>query len=70
MFGIKLIILQSELNVTTFWICMDALFFGMSRFINHFLLIDATDSYSDQKHLFSPWVYTPFHFSQTLPLNS
>ena len=36
LFGIKLIILRSELNVATFWICIDIVF-------NNFLLIDATD---------------------------
>ena len=32
LFGNKLIILRSELNVANFWICMDATFFGMSSF--------------------------------------
>ena len=32
LFGIKLIILQSQLNVATFRICMDATFFSMSSF--------------------------------------
>ena len=39
----------------------------------NFLLIDATDRSkisSDQKHLFFAIAYTPFHFSQTLPLTS
>jgi len=42
LFGNKLIDLRSELNVATFPICMDATFFGKSRF-NKFFLIDATD---------------------------
>ena len=32
LFGIKLIILGSHMNVATFRICMDATFAGMSRF--------------------------------------
>ena len=32
LFGIKLTWLRSELNVATFQICMDAAFFGVSRF--------------------------------------
>ena len=32
LFGIKLICLRTELNFATFLICMDAAFFGMSRF--------------------------------------
>ena len=50
MFGIKLIILRSKLNVATFWICMDAWVI-----FNNFFLIDATDGSkisSDQKRLF------------------
>ena len=31
-FGSKLIILRSDSNVATFWISMDATFFGISRF--------------------------------------
>ena len=53
--GIKLIILQSELNVPTFWICMDATFFSMSLVFNNFPLIDATARSkisSDKKCLF------------------
>ena len=64
MFGIKLINLRSELNVATFWIFMDATFFGMSRFKN-FLLIDATDRSkisSDQKRLFFAVILYPLSF--------
>jgi len=32
LFGIKFIFLPSELNVATFLICMDAVFFSMSSF--------------------------------------
>ena len=32
LFGIKLICLRSELNVATFRICLNAAFFGVSRF--------------------------------------
>ena len=39
-FGIKLFFLRSEINVETF--CMDATFFGKSRF-NNFLLKATTD---------------------------
>jgi len=36
--------LQSESKIATFWIWLDATFFGMSRFLFYnFLLIDATD---------------------------
>ena len=54
LFGIKLIFLRSELNVATFWICMDARFLVWVVFTN-FLLIDATDRCkisSDLKPLF------------------
>ena len=48
-FGIKLICLRSELNVASFWICMDTTFFVF----NNFFLIDATDKISsDQKRVF------------------
>ena len=39
---------------------------------NNFLIKDATDRkkiISDQKHFLSHKAFTPFHFSQTLPLN-
>ena len=32
LFGTKLIFYRSESNIATFWICMDTIFFGMSRF--------------------------------------
>ena len=54
MFGFKLIFLRSGLNAATFWICMDAKFFGISRF-NNFHLIGATYTSkisSVQKRLF------------------
>ena len=38
-FGLKLIILRSELNVATFCFCIDATFFSMSRFKNFNLKI-------------------------------
>ena len=41
--GIKLIILRSELNVATFWICMDAIRSSVLVVFNNFLLIDATE---------------------------
>ena len=31
LFEIKLTFLRSETNIATFWICMDATLFGMSR---------------------------------------
>ena len=42
MFGIKLIVLRSELNDPTFWIYTDATFFGMGFFYN-LVIIDSTD---------------------------
>ena len=70
MFGIKLICLRYELNVASFWICMDTTFFGVN-----FLLIDPTDRSkisSDQKRFFialslyplSFFANTPFKFIQ------
>ena len=56
MFGIKLIILRYKSCIATFWICMDATFFSISRFFKYFLRIDATDRNKisiDQKWLFS-----------------
>ena len=67
MFGIKLIILRSELNVATFWICMDATFFFV---FDHFLLQDTKDRKisRDQKRLFFAVSLCPLHSSRTLPL--
>ena len=51
---LNLYFLWSGLNAVTFWICMDAKFFGISRF-NNFHLIGATYTSkisSDQKRLF------------------
>ena len=70
LFGIKLIILRSELNVASFQICMDAAFFDVSRF-NNFLLIDATDRSkisSDQKRLFFALSLYPLSFFAKTPL--
>ena len=52
-----MIILRSELNVATFWICMDLWKLRSSALVvfNNFLLIDATDKSkisSDQKRFF------------------
>ena len=60
-----MIILRSELNVATFWICMDATWVDF----NNFPLIYPTDRNkisSDQKRLF--FAESPFNFSRTLPL--
>ena len=69
---IKLIFLQSVSKTKTFWICMDATFFSMSRFKN-FLHTDTTDEVRFVAIIieyFSTEVYTSFHFSQTLPSRS
>ena len=61
--------LRSELNVSTFWICMDATFFEMSSF-NNFLLIVVTDRNkisSHQKCLFFPVSLYPVYFFVNSP---
>ena len=70
-FTSKNIFLRSVLNISTFWICMDATFFGMSRF-NIFLLIDATDrsKTSSNNHRTFFYISPSFYFSRTLPLNT
>ena len=65
LFGIKLIILWFQLNVATFWICMDITFFGIWVDFNNFFLIDATDRSkisSHQKHLFFAASLCPLSF--------
>ena len=61
--------LRSELNIATFWICMNAMFFGMSRFYN-FLLIDATDwskiSSNHHRIFFDVSLYPLLFFANTL----
>ena len=55
------------LGFLNFWICMDAAFFGMSRF-NNFLLIDATDRRKISRDRRKP--IPSYIFSGTLPLMS
>ena len=67
LFGIKLICIRSELNLSEFVWSMDTTFFGINRF-NNFLLIDATDRSkisSDQKRFFIALsLYPPFIFRE------
>ena len=70
LFGIKLICLRSELNVASFWICMDAAFFGIWDVFNNFLLIDATDRSKiriDQKRFFIAIIIYPLSFFSNTP---
>ena len=62
--NIWMICLRSELNVATFWIWMDATFFGMSRFEQFFPYRTSTN----YKCLFFAISLYPFNFSRTLPL--
>ena len=65
MFGIKLIILRSDLNVASFWIL--TLISSAWVVFHNFLLIDATDRSkirSDQKRLF--FTKTPFKKNRIL----
>ena len=72
LFQIKLICLRSESWIVTFSIWVDATLSSISSF-KQFLLIDATDRkvllVAIKSAYFSPYAYTPFHFSQTLPLS-
>ena len=55
-----------------FWICMDAMLFGMRRVFNNFLLIDATDRSkisSDQKRFFIALNLYPLSFFANTPFN-
>ena len=71
MFGIKLICLRSELNVASFWICMDTTIRPSVLVVfNNFLLIDATDRSkirSDRKSFFIALSLNPLSFFANTP---
>ena len=70
LFGIKFILLRSESNITTFWICMDASFFGMSRFCKCSPKSTGWNEISSDHHrYFFAVSLTPVIFHRTLPLN-
>ena len=72
LFGIKLICLRSELNVATFWLCMDSTFFGMSCFkpFSPYRRRDRSKISSDQKRLFMAVSLYPLSFFANTPFKN